>query len=337
MSTTTPDQALPRPKRRSKRRAAELPRSPLPRQGPLRLRPPRAQGHSGAGLGAALRPGRQLRALRLVPLPDGLSRVVHLGRHPRSPAAPGRGLPPRRSLRRSDDAALHAHRLSRPPVVARPARGDAGLRPRLLRLDLPVWHPPPLLRVDLPLALRQREQARRVQQDLHAAAGEVLPALLLPRRGRHRERHRRALRPDLHRRPRHRPRRHPRGAVRRRGDQLARRAHRLSRAPGRLRRRSGFPRRHRLAREAVLFPPDVADWLSLDRGPLHEPLHPAVLVPCPLPARRVPRRLRPLRPLRDGGRITANARTATCASSTARAPTRPRAASNGARTSATCA
>ncbi len=71
--------------------------------------------------------------------------------------------------------------------------------------------------------------------------------------------------------------------------------------------------------------------------PLHEPLRPALLVPRALPAGRVPRRVRALRPLRHGEGPRQVHRLQPLPRRTARAPTRRRAASSGGRTSATCA
>ena len=63
-----------------------------------------------------------------------------------------------------------------------PARAHARRRARLLRLDLPVRHAPPLLRVAPPVAEGARVAPRRREQDAHLPAREVLPALRLPRR-----------------------------------------------------------------------------------------------------------------------------------------------------------
>ena len=68
---------------------------------------------------------------------------------------------------------------------------------------------------------------------------------------------------------------------------------------GRGRPHAGLPRADRLAEQAVLLPPDLVHRLPARRGPLREPVHPALLVPRALPARRVPRRLLALRALRD--------------------------------------
>ena len=83
-------------------------------------------------------------------------------------------------------------------------------------------------------------------------------------------------------------------------------------APPTTRRTSSRARCGRLA--PVLLPPDVAHRLPARRDPLHEPLHPALLVPRALSARRVPRRVRARSRSSAWRRTTRSAPTATCAS-----------------------
>ena len=89
-----------------------------------------------------------------------------------------RGLPARRPFRRRDDAPLDAHGLPQGLLWQRQApRAYPRLRPRLLRLDLPLRHAPPLLRVAPPVPLRPRRESRRGEQDARVPAREVLPPL----------------------------------------------------------------------------------------------------------------------------------------------------------------
>ncbi len=199
-----------------------------------------------------------------------------------------------------DDAAVDAHGLPRPALERRPARAHDGLRPRLLRLDLPLRHAPPLLRVaaaeqDGPRRPRASRPTRRTptsarsttcstRSSLAGVAGSAIGGLFDPiciavrsiglgvipgvqylsHRGL-------GAAQDVHSRP-----------IQSRG-----------------RPHAGLARADRLAEQAVLLPPDLVHRLPARRGPLREPLHPALLVPRALPAGRVPRRLRALRALRD--------------------------------------
>ncbi len=89
--------------------------------------------------------------------------------------------------------------------------------------------------------------------------------------------------------------------------------------------------------QAVLLPPDVVHRFLARRGSLREPVHPALLVPRPLPARRVPRRVLALRALRhDEGPREVHRLQPLPRPLPGRRLAR-RAASSGARTSATCA
>ena len=144
---------------------------------------------------------------------------------------------------------------------------DARLRPRVLRLDLPVRHAPPLLRLDLPVALRARQLARRGEQDARLPAREVLPDVRVPRRGGRGQRHRRALRSDLHRACAPSASRvHPGRAVHRRSRRSAPRRTSTERARAvRRRQRAGLPRASGLAEQAVLLPPDVVHRRSAHR------------------------------------------------------------------------
>ncbi len=156
---------------------------------------------------AARLSGVVLGALSLLPVPDGVSR--HLRgprRYARAPAASRRGLLAGGPVRRRNDAPLDAHRLSGPLCCARSAGGNARLRARLLRMDLPVWHAAPLLWLASPVHAGTRCLPRRREQDAHLSAREILPALRLPRVGPIRERDRRSLRSHLHRRAVDRPR-----------------------------------------------------------------------------------------------------------------------------------
>ncbi len=172
---------------------------------------PRAPRHPQARVGAPVLAGRLLRPLHVLPLPDGVPRQLRgEGRRRRPPPAAGRGLPPGRSVRRRDDAALDAHGLPRPPLERRPARGSrsssaassAAGSARSARST-----------TSSPGSSRRRSgrggASRRGEQDAHLPAREVLPPLRVPRRRRRRERHRRDVRPDLHRGPVDRPRGHP--------------------------------------------------------------------------------------------------------------------------------
>ncbi len=183
-----------------------------------------------------------------------------------------------------------------------------------------------------------RRHARRGQQDAHLPAREVLPALRVPRRRRRRERDRRPLRPDLHRGALDRPRGHPRRCSTCRTAALGAAQDVHSRAVQSAADHSaGLARADRLAEQAVLLPPDLVHRLPARRGPLREPLHPALLVPRALPARRVPRRLLALRALRDdeGPREVHRLQPVPRALPGRRLARR--AASSGGRTSATCA
>ena len=89
--------------------------------------------------------------------------------------------------------------------------------------------------------------------------------------------------------------------------------------------------------QAVLLPPDLVHRLPARRGPLREPLHPALLVPRALPARRVPRRLLALRALRDDEGPREVHRLQPVPRPLPGRRLARRAASSGGRTSATCA
>jgi ferredoxin len=79
------------------------------------------------------------------------------------------------------------------------------------------------------------------------------------------------------------------------------RARTCTRARSRRRRsHAGLPRADRLAVASSSTSTRPGSSSSSSSGPLREPLHPALLVPRALPARRVPRRLLALRALRHG-------------------------------------
>ena len=155
------------------RQAAEEGRAEAPR-----LRHPGAQDHSppGVGCGASRRSA------------SSRSSCTSSSRRPsaaRSPRVATRRCACRCRSRRflladpfvgGDDA---AQRRTRSTAASLWSLGDrrahAGLRARVLRLDLPVRHAAPLLRLDLPVALRQGQPARRGEQDARLAAREVLP------------------------------------------------------------------------------------------------------------------------------------------------------------------
>ena len=182
------------------------------------------------------------------------------------------------------------------------ARAHARLRARVLRVDLPVRHAAPLLRVDLarPATGAGQRGSRRTRRTPTSArsttsstlsssprvAGSAIGGLFDPICI--------AVRVD-------RPRRDPGRAVHRaRGARRARRTSHSRPLQAAADRTQDFLAQTVWQSHAVLLPPDVAHRLALRRAPLREPLHPAVLVPRPLPARRVPRRLLALRALRHG-------------------------------------
>jgi hypothetical protein len=167
-------------------------------------------------------------------------------------------------------------------------RADAGLRPGVLRLDLPLRHAAPLLRVALAQPLGRHHRGKRVEANKTHAYQRVkyylLYAFLLAAACG--QRHRRAARPDLHRRAGHRPRVLPalsyvtgRGLDAVSAGQPAR--SQQARTSRRRARRDGAG-----SRKQFFFPPDLGHRRAALRRPVRQPLDPAVLVPRALPARR---------------------------------------------------
>ena len=143
-----------------------------------------------------------------------------------------------------------------------------------------------------------------------------------------RQRHRRPVRSDLRRRARHRPRRASRRSSTSASAAPTRAAEHATSAPCRPRSDGAqdvLAQTVWTAKQAYFHQTWFIVFL-LVADPVHEPLHPAVLVPRALPARRVPRRDRRASPCSAWRRITPSAPTAICASCTARAPTARRAA-----------
>jgi ferredoxin len=83
---------------------------------------------------------------------------------------------------------LDAHRLPRPRVVDRRGRADARVRPGVLRLDLPLRHAPPLLRVALPVPLGRHGRSPRRANKTHALRQRVKYYLLIAFSSRRRSR-----------------------------------------------------------------------------------------------------------------------------------------------------
>ena len=81
-----------------------LVRALLQEEEAIRLRHPCAPLDPGAGVGAARSADRLLRAVHVLPVPDGVpGHVLGVGGSARAPAAARRRLPARRSVRRDDD------------------------------------------------------------------------------------------------------------------------------------------------------------------------------------------------------------------------------------------
>ena len=186
-------------------------------------------------------------------------------------------------------------------LVGRGARADARLRARVLRLDLPVRHAAPLLRLDLPESLRARQQARRVEQDAPVAGRQVLPPVGVPRARRS------WAAPSAACSIRSASRCAPSGsgvipALQYFG---VRSATVIASSNVRALQNATDGAQDFLARtvwtaKQCYFHQTWLIVFFLVGDPLHEPLHPALLVPGAVPAGRVPRRVRALRPVRDG-------------------------------------